>query len=398
MRTKHFVIYCLFLFISFSYADEPSTQKKTIVLNMIVKDEAHVICRCLNSVKSIIDYWVIVDTGSTDNTQNIIKDYMKSQGIPGELQEKPWINFAHNRNEALAFAKGKGDYVLIIDADEVLSFTNDFVLPPLNKDFYYIETQFGGMRYARNQLIKNSLDWKWVGVVHEVLVSPQALNSGSLTNVANVVSTDGARSKDPLKYHKDAKLLQAAVDENPSDTRNVFYLAQSYRDAGELETSILNYQKRVDLGGWDQEVYWSLYQIASLQEDLKKPYETVVKSYLKAYQSRPSRVEPLYRLGRYYRLNGDLLLAYLVDEYAMKIPRSKDLLFVESWMYDYGIPLEYSIAACGIGRFDIGAAVSNKLLENPDLPEAVQTCLKTNLGFINPRLGINTSVPAAVEK
>ena len=71
----------------------------TICLNMIVKNEAHVIERCLISVKHLINYWVIVDTGSTDGTQQIIRDFLKE--IPGELYEKLWVNFSHNRNEAL---------------------------------------------------------------------------------------------------------------------------------------------------------------------------------------------------------------------------------------------------------------------------------------------------------
>src|SRR3972149_9108675 len=83
--------------------------RKTICLNMIVKDEALVIERCLGSVKHLIDYWVIVDTGSKDGTQEIIKNYLKD--IPGELYESPWVDFAHNRNEALDFANNKGDYL-----------------------------------------------------------------------------------------------------------------------------------------------------------------------------------------------------------------------------------------------------------------------------------------------
>src|SRR5258708_9713159 len=91
---------------------------RTICLNMIVKNEAPVIRRCLDSVRPLIDHWVIVDTGSTDGTRDIIRDCLRD--VPGELHERPWKNFAHNRNEALALARGHGDYVFLIDADEVL--------------------------------------------------------------------------------------------------------------------------------------------------------------------------------------------------------------------------------------------------------------------------------------
>src|SRR5580700_9222733 len=136
---------------------------------MIVKNESQVIEKCLSSVKPLIDYWVIVDTGSHDNTKKIIKKSL--QGIPGELHERPWVGFAHNRNEALALAKNKGDYVLIIDADEVLQFSDDFSLPSLEKDCYFITVrQIGTADAKRNCLINNHLHWKWEGVLHEVIL------------------------------------------------------------------------------------------------------------------------------------------------------------------------------------------------------------------------------------
>ena len=118
--------------------------KTTVCLNMIVKNEIKAIKRCLASVKSLIDYWVIVDTGSDDGTQQAIGEYMK--GIPGQLYERPWIHFAHNRNEALALAKNKGDYLLFIDADDWLQISDEFRLPKLSKDYYAIEFRHGNCR------------------------------------------------------------------------------------------------------------------------------------------------------------------------------------------------------------------------------------------------------------
>src|SRR5580693_975887 len=136
--------------------------KKTVCLNMIVKDEAQVIEKCLSSVKPLIDYWVIVDTGSSDNTKMVIQKTM--DGIPGELHARPWVNFAHNRNEALELAKDKGDYVLLIDADEVLQYPEDFAFPGLEKDLYFILVRqqrdhrapgIGAADAKRNGLINN---------------------------------------------------------------------------------------------------------------------------------------------------------------------------------------------------------------------------------------------------
>ena len=74
---------------------------KRLTLCMIVKNEAHVIERCLASVLPVIDYWVIVDTGSTDGTQQKIQDFFDRNGIDGEMHNRPWIDFGHNRSEAL---------------------------------------------------------------------------------------------------------------------------------------------------------------------------------------------------------------------------------------------------------------------------------------------------------
>src|ERR1700733_8577172 len=150
----------------------------SICLNMIVKDETPVIQRCLESVKPLIDYWVIVDTGSTDGTQEVIREFMKD--IPGELHEDVWVDFEYNRNQALALAKNKGDYLFFIDADEKLLLPSPFVKLHLDKDGYYITTEYAGTQYKRLQLIKGDLNWKWEGKIHEVLVSSQAKNIDTL--------------------------------------------------------------------------------------------------------------------------------------------------------------------------------------------------------------------------
>lgn len=365
-----------------------SEEKKTICLNMIIKDESPVIRRCLESVKPIIDYWVIVDTGSTDGTQEIVKEFMKD--IPGELHERPWKNFGHNRNEALSLAKGKGDYVLIIDADETLDYKPGFTLPPLQMDFYYIMTEFGGTNYVRNQLIKNSLNWKWVGVLHEVLCCDEAFTCQTLPLIANFVRPDGNRSTDPLKYHKDAKLLEDAMLEEPNNTRNQFYLAQSYRDAGENEKAIENYKKRIAMGGWDEELFWSYLQIGILQERLNKTPDEIRRSYSVAYESRPSRIEPLYRLAYYNRSLNDFEGAYQASKKGIHIKNSKDLLFVEKWIYDYALLLEYSIAAYWTNRFHEALLASEVLLRDQSLPQNVRECVERNMYWIH--LKINETI------
>lgn len=380
VRYLYTSFFMLFLFIGNAEAEKA----KTVCVNMIIKDETEVICRCLGSLKPLIDYWVIVDTGSTDGTQQMVKEFMKD--IPGELHERPWKNFGHNRNEALELAKGKADYILIIDADEVFAFTPDFKWPDLDKDFYHIITEFGGTNYGRVQLINNKLDWKWVGVLHEALDCPQAFTCDTVPNIKNVVSTDGARSKDPRKFHKDAEILEAALKEEPNNSRYMFYLAQSYRDAGEYQLSLFNYLRRIAMGGWDQEIFWSMLQVGILQAELKISPEIVLDTYKRAFEYRPTRAEPLYHLANYERLRGNYLGGYQAALRGLNIPISDDILFVDRWVYDWGLLLEFSVSAYWIEKYTEALLSSNLLLANPSLPENVRECVERNLTWIHMKI------------
>ena len=351
---------------------------------MIVKDEAPVILRCLNSVKPIIDYWVIVDTGSSDGTQDLIRSFM--QDVPGELHESNWVNFSHNRNEALLLAKNKGDYVLFIDADEELSFTNNFILPELYEDGYCIQIQFNGMSYNRTMLINNQLDWKWEGVLHEYIMCKNAHKFSLLDGITNIVHTDGHRSTDPLKYEKDALLLESALRNEPNNERYLFYLAQSYKDAGEYELAIRNYQRRIDLGGWSEEVFWSMFQIGLMQELLDSPTYIVIDSYYKAYLYRTSRAEPLYRIATLLRKENAFKEAYEISQKALLIKKPSDILFVEHWIYDWGLLFEFSISAYWVHRYNEALLASLLLLENKNLPSSIRTQVESNLVWIRQKL------------
>ena len=234
---------------------------------MIVKNEKEVITRCLASVKPIIDYWVIVDTGSTDGTQDIIREFMKD--VPGELHERPWKNFEHNRNEALELAKGKSDYALIMDADDILEFEPTFKLPKLTAGSYRLWIRYGGTSYQRHHIVNLGLSWKWAGVLHEALNCADPYSSEVMDGVKIIVGTDGARSRDPKKYEKDIAVLEEALKNDPENTRYMFYLAQSCRDAGVYDSAIEWYKKRISKGGWEEEVYWSMLQIGIMQRELR---------------------------------------------------------------------------------------------------------------------------------
>src|SRR6516162_8469489 len=103
---------------------------------MIVRNEAHIVTEVLDSVAPHISSWVIVDTGSNDGTQDLSRKHMARLGIPGELHERPWRNFGHNRSEALTLAQGHGDYIWVMDADDIVLGTPDF--NRLGADIYFL--------------------------------------------------------------------------------------------------------------------------------------------------------------------------------------------------------------------------------------------------------------------
>lgn len=314
---------------------------------MIVKDEKHVIERCLASVKPLIDYWVIVDTGSTDGTQQIIRNFLKD--IPGELHERPWVNFAHNRNEALTLARGKAEYFLFIDADDRLVFEKNFKKTKWDKDHYYVIQKAkdpASGRVVHNYhvlLIKDLPEFRWEGAVHEILLRRDNMSYEILNGVYNEYLHDGARSKDPEKFAKDIRMLKKSLHSDPGNTRNVFYLAQTYR-AVNLREAIAWFEKRASMGGEPSEVFYSLYIIGVLQRSLKMDELIFLKSLSQAYVYRPSRAEPLYEMGQHYLEKGNPWLASLLAKFALDIPLPKNELFVETWMYEHGFKQQMECA------------------------------------------------------
>jgi glycosyltransferase involved in cell wall biosynthesis len=351
----------------------------TICLNMIVKNEAPVMTRCLASVLPFVDAWMIVDTGSTDGTQAIIRNAARSK--PGELHERPWASFGHNRSEALQLARGMADYVLFIDADEMLRLPPSFDLPALDGDGYYLSCEYAGTTYGRCALVSAALPWRWEGVVHEYLTCDQPFTLQTLAGPTIVVAHDGARSRDPLTYLKDAALLEEALAHDPDNARNVFYLAQSYRDAGELARSRDVYRRRAGMGGWDEEVWFSLFQAAILEERLGADAAVVSAAYLRAFQNRPTRAEPLVALASFHRRRAEYALAFIYAQHAAACPRPSDLLFVDDAVYRWRALDELAVSAFYAGRLDDGRTAMLRLVQDGCVPQAERLRILKNLQF-----------------
>lgn len=343
-------------------------KKASVCLNMIVKNEKEVITRCLESVLPLIDYWVIVDTGSTDGTQEIIQDFMKKHNIPGELHEQEWVNFGHNRQQALLLARFKADYLLFMDADDILVYDENFKLPHLTSDCYLIKSLAGQTQYYITRIVKASLDWHWHGVLHEYVTSDKAKEGVVLHGVKYIYICDGARGKDPKKAEKDVQILLDSLEKEPDNARNMFYLAQSYVAASDFENGLKYYNKRIEMGGWEEEVFWSKLQVAHLQNYLGYDAKEVENSFIAALKYRPKRPEPYFYLINSARIKGQYKKGYELGKTALRLPKNTDTLFVEAKTYDATL-LEFAICAWFVGKYDESLAVCNRLLAKKDLAE-----------------------------
>jgi glycosyltransferase involved in cell wall biosynthesis len=154
----------------------------TLCLNMIVKNESRIIKRILESVLPIIDCYCICDTGSTDDTKEIIKTFFKEKNVPGKIVEEKFLNFEHNRNVALDHCKEMSDYILFLDADMILKIAPEFKKQILWKADSFMVLQGSDDFYYNNlRIIKNNGLYKYIGVTHEYLSTPDNQKTINLT-------------------------------------------------------------------------------------------------------------------------------------------------------------------------------------------------------------------------
>jgi tetratricopeptide (TPR) repeat protein len=324
-----------------------------ICLNMIVKNESKVILRLLNSVLPIIDSYCICDTGSTDNTIEIIETFFKENNIEGRIVNEPFQDFGYNRTIALNSCIGlpNADYLLLLDADMVLRINPKLCKKnfrkSLTKDAYHLFQGSDSFFYKNVRILRNDPEYSYWGVTHEyVKTTPGSIIQEIEKDVLFINDIgDGGAKQD--KFERDIRLLLKGLEDNPDNDRYTFYLANSYMNVNQHEKAIEYYKKRIEIGGWNQEIWYSYYSIGKCYKSMDD-MANAIYYWMEAYQYLPTRIETLYQIINHYRIAGKNILAhsfYEMADYERKKDKSIDHLFLEKDIYEYKLDYEFTILA-----------------------------------------------------
>ena len=345
-----------------------NVSKTTLCLNMIVKNESKIITRLLDSVAYLLDSYCICDTGSTDNTVDLIETYFRQKNIPGKIVHEPFRDFGYNRTYALKSCETQDvDYLLLLDADMMFwvdpKITAQEFKQGLVADAYHVFQGTEHFFYKNVRMVKNRRGFSYWGVTHEYVQSPPDANYKQFERDYCFINDIGDGGCKTDKFLRDVKLLTKGLEDNPDNDRYTFYLANSYRDAGQPEKAIEYFKKRIKLGGWVEEVWHSYYSIGRCYK-LLDDNANAIYYWMEAYNHFPNRIENLYEIIKHYRVQGNHHMAYMfysLADYERKRNNTWDYLFLQKDVYDYKIDYELSIFG---------------FYSNRDKHDLIKTCMK----------------------
>ena len=318
----------------------------------MIKNESKIIERCLGNAMEHVDAVSILDTGSTDNTVELCQAFLTASGKPFKISVEPFVNFGYNRS--VSFTKTQElctelgwdaelTYAMAADADMIIKPSPAFKDYKLTTTGYNVIQSNPSIKYYNTRFMKCAYPWKCVGATHEYW-------SGDPTDKIPFEifyiddKNDGGCKSD--KFERDVRLLTQDIAENPNNGRSYFYLAQSLKDLGKFHESIDMYKKRIEIGGWFEEVWYAHYQIAKCYDHMNEPLEMELWMN-KAHQFYPKRAEPLYFLTKYFREKSQHHKSYQYYLKGKDIPYPKDdVLFIEEHVYKGLFEYENTILAC----------------------------------------------------
>lgn len=378
-------VLCLLSVVSISACDD------LLVAVLMVKNEAHVMERTLQPlVDGGISSFFILDTGSTDMTIAVTRDFFaKNNIVQYHIMQEPFVNFASSRNRALALTEAAfphAHFMLMIDAEWLVHGVDTLrafcVSHTADSDpLYLIRVVNACDTFYHPRLIRTHCQVRFVGGVHEVpniITTLKLPDDIYIERTVTAVGTEQSRKR----WQRDVGILMTEHMQEPLNARTLFYLAQTFDCLDDLENACIWYEKRLTVPGWPEETFMASYRLAQVLERLASTghgsWDEAHRQYLHAYSLRPARAEPLVRLADHYWSVGDYPLCYLFAHAAVQIPYPHDdLLFINYEFYDY---YRYDLlgrAAWYLGKFEEGEnAVRQALSARPSFMH-----LKSNLGF-----------------
>lgn len=383
-----------------------------LCLNMIVKNESKIIIRLLDSIINIIDTYCICDTGSTDNTVNIIKEYFSNKNVNGIIFNEPFVNFEYNRNIAIEKCKEieDVDYLLLMDADMLLKYNDNFNIENFKNflghyDIHYIFQGNQNFQYKNIRIVKNNLLLKYSGVTHEYLNIPKNATYSCFSEYDIFINDVGDGGSKQNKFNRDIDLLTNALIKEPTNERYIFYLANSYENVQNYESAIEKYNQRTKLSGWIEEIWYSYYSIGNCYKILNQD-EKSIYNWLMAYNVFPNRIENLYKIIEHYRSNCNYTIAHEFFKLADKIrnnTKNFDFLFLEKDVYEYKLNYELSIIGYYIKENNYDMVHCCWKLLNKNIPDIIKHNVLCNYKYYCPVLEgedftSNIKMPSFIKK
>lgn len=274
------------------------------------------------------------------------------------------------------------DYLLLCDADMELVVERPQFRKELTGQPYLVSQRSvaDDFRYQNLRLIRRDRPARYRGVTHEYLdVTP-----------AHPVSFDGIWFRDhaaganrPNKFTRDIALLEQGLDAEPDNARYVFYLANSYFDSGDPATAMTYYDKRMQMGGWTEELFYSSYRIGQCHGQLGHDAEMVTR-YLHTYQLFPHRAEPLHALAMHYLRQSQHQLAFMFADAGSLVPEPDGALFIETEVYSWRLTDIMAVSLYWMGRHTEAAGLTRHLLAI--VPDHSRARIEANLTFCDSAL------------
>lgn len=313
---------------------------------LMVKNEEKNIEKTLKSVIGVVDSIIIYDTGSTDNTIKILKNFSETNKINLHLKQGEFIDFSTSRNISLDFADTVNvDYLLLLDANDELKGKGlrEACSENFKKDvnaFLVCQKWFSGKTttYFNIRLIKARKNWRYKGSVHEYIkdISEQNKNVQKLDDNFYIYqdrTDDDNRSF--LRFSRDKELLLQDIKNDPENTRSLFYLAQTCDCLNQIEDTLKYSKLRLTLKGFDEEIFHSLMRCGKYSEKIGLDWNLCFEYYIKAYNDF-NRVEPLTSIAEYYKNKKMWNIAFIFIKRACELEFPYNhVLFVDQDMYDY---------------------------------------------------------------